>query len=541
MRFKDEEGQAIIIVALAMSIFLILAIGLAVDGSSLYSQRQMAQAAADAAAQAGIMSIFDGTNSIPGNTAGFTAGTAYTCTTTDQSTPCVYASKNGFGGSAIDTVAVSFPADTAFPGVAFSSDPFNVITVSVSRNVNTTLMRMFPLSPSATTVTATATAAIVAVISPTPILVTHPSLTSALSMVGATALIKICGGPSRSIEVNSSDPSAFSPGTAGVDLSHAGTAGKSDCSVVAGADFGVWGGPTSNPNPGQAVNLGSGKYLAHASWIDDPFANVNPPPVPGNVVTSAAHIANGVDGCVISVGCTEYSPGLYNSSNSFNKGLDLTGVNNVIFKPGIYYIQGSIGLVVKNTTGGGINNSSICVGCSTATTSTTTGSGMLIYDTGPSGGTLNNNPSGGFNVSTLNNISFQGPTLTTHNANGVNGCTTSGGCDVPAAPYYNIAFWEDRSADPHTQFQHPPNQHLLGQGTGCFQVTGSIYLTNTRATMITDSTHYQGADYGGTPCSTTVTQGDIIVGTLRVNGNGTVTMNLVPFGFLTIRQVALIN
>jgi uncharacterized membrane protein len=73
MRFKDEEGQAIIIVALAMSTFLILAIGLAVDGSNLYTQRQMAQAAADAAAQAGIMSIFDATNSIPGNTAGFTA------------------------------------------------------------------------------------------------------------------------------------------------------------------------------------------------------------------------------------------------------------------------------------------------------------------------------------------------------------------------------------------------------------------------------------------------------------------------------------
>jgi Flp pilus assembly protein TadG len=533
MRLKDEDGQAIILVALAMSIFLIGAVGLGIDGSHLYSQRQMAQAAADAAAQAGMMSIFDGTNTITGNAAAFTAGTAFNCTTSDSRTPCVFASNNGFGGSSTDTVAVTFP--TSAPGVSLSDDPTNLIQVTVSRHVSTTLMRL--LGPTVTTVSASATAAIVSVISPTPILVTHPSLTQALSLVGTTSSIKICGGPARSIEVNSSDPNAFDPGTASVDLSHAGKAGSADCSTLAGADFGVWGGPTSNPNPPQAVNLGSGKYLSHASWMADPLAHVTPPPVPPNIVTAAATIATGIDGCVSSTGCTEYSPGLYNSSTAFNTGLNLTGVSNVIFKPGVYYIQGSTGLVAKLTTGGGINNSSICVGC---TPDPTTGSGMLIYDTGPSGSTLNNNPSGGFNISTGNNISFQGPTLTTHNANGVNGCTSAGGCDVPAPPYYNVAFWEDRTADAHTKDQHPPNQHVLGQGTGCFQVTGTIYITNTRDIMA-DPTHYQGVDYGGTPCSTTVTQGEIIVGTLRVNGTGAVTMNLVPFGFLTVRQVALIN
>jgi uncharacterized membrane protein len=43
-----------------MSILLIGALGLAIDGGQMYAHRQMAQAAADAAAQAGIMSIFDG-------------------------------------------------------------------------------------------------------------------------------------------------------------------------------------------------------------------------------------------------------------------------------------------------------------------------------------------------------------------------------------------------------------------------------------------------------------------------------------------------
>ncbi len=95
MREKGEEGQAIVLVALAMGIFLLGAVGLAVDGSHLYSQRQMAQAAADSAAIAGIMSIFHGTNT--SGTAAFSTGSSFTCTTTDAKTPCVYAAKNGFG------------------------------------------------------------------------------------------------------------------------------------------------------------------------------------------------------------------------------------------------------------------------------------------------------------------------------------------------------------------------------------------------------------------------------------------------------------
>src|SRR6266702_2663771 len=179
-RFKEEDGQAIVLVALAMGIFLLGAIGLAVDGSILYTQRQMAQAAADAAAQAGIMSIFDGTNGAGAAQFVATPGTSFTCTTTDAKTPCAYARLNGFGGSASDTVTVSFPTPpgTAAPGVALSgSDPTNLIKVSVSRDVNTTLLRL--LGSTVTTMKATAMAAIVDVIAPVPILVTHPTLDGA--------------------------------------------------------------------------------------------------------------------------------------------------------------------------------------------------------------------------------------------------------------------------------------------------------------------------------------------------------------------------
>src|ERR1700675_2264450 len=92
--FKEEDGQAIILVVLAMSIFLLGAIGLAIDGSNLYAHRQMAQAAADAAAQAAIMSIFDGTSGAGAASFVDTPGTSFTCTTTDAKTPCVYARSN---------------------------------------------------------------------------------------------------------------------------------------------------------------------------------------------------------------------------------------------------------------------------------------------------------------------------------------------------------------------------------------------------------------------------------------------------------------
>ena len=112
MRRHNQKGQALVFVVIAMGIFLIGSLGLAIDGGQLFIHRQMAQAAADAAAQAGIMSIFDGTNTV-GATQFPTTG--FTCTTTATSTPCVYARLNGFGAANTDTVSFTFP--TSVPGV----------------------------------------------------------------------------------------------------------------------------------------------------------------------------------------------------------------------------------------------------------------------------------------------------------------------------------------------------------------------------------------------------------------------------------------
>src|SRR5438067_2375064 len=185
--FEHEEGQSIVLVVLAMGIFLLGAVGLGFDGSHLYSERMRAQLAADAAAQAAMMSVFDGTYNTGIAQFPVSSGGSYDCGSTlaNASTPCVYASKNGFNSTDGDTITVSYPSSpsTAAPGVAFATGfPTTLIRVEVDRNVPTTLMRM--LGPTSTTVKAVGMAAIVSVFSPVPIIVIHPTLTQSFSVQG---------------------------------------------------------------------------------------------------------------------------------------------------------------------------------------------------------------------------------------------------------------------------------------------------------------------------------------------------------------------
>src|ERR1019366_2552117 len=109
MRRKNEKGQAILLVVVAMGIFLVGALGLAIDGAQLFGHRGMAQVAADAAAQAAVLSIFNGTNvgNVPAKN-DFAATTAYThtCSTSDATTPCRFARRDGFGGTNEDVVFI---------------------------------------------------------------------------------------------------------------------------------------------------------------------------------------------------------------------------------------------------------------------------------------------------------------------------------------------------------------------------------------------------------------------------------------------------
>jgi hypothetical protein len=185
-----------------MGTLLLGALGLAIDGSQLYAHRQMAQAAADAAAQGGALSIFHGTNATTYPFATTSPGSPYTCSTTDGTTPCAYARMNGFGGTPGDAVSVSFP--TAISGVTLASASVPAITVTVRRAVNTTLIGL--LGSSSFSVATTATAALVKLPLANCIYALDPSASGAFSMTGNSNMnLTTCG-----IAVDSSSSSAFS-------------------------------------------------------------------------------------------------------------------------------------------------------------------------------------------------------------------------------------------------------------------------------------------------------------------------------------------
>src|ERR1051325_4487010 len=183
MRRRNEKGQAILLVVISMSIFVIGAVGLVIDGAQIYAQREMAPSAADGAAIAGIMSIFDKT---------WTSPTAGACTTTSTATPCTYGRLNGFGVTTPE-VAYDFPTPDSIgvPAAKLSTeDDPNLIRVTITRNLNTTLMRL--LGSTGSTAKASAVAAIASVLSPIPIIVLHPTLAGSFAINGGPT-IKICG------------------------------------------------------------------------------------------------------------------------------------------------------------------------------------------------------------------------------------------------------------------------------------------------------------------------------------------------------------
>jgi hypothetical protein len=429
----------------------------------------------------------------------------------------VLARTNGFGttsGTGADTVFVEpNPAGVTVTNL----DPAtpSLLRVTVTRPVSMTLTKFVGLS--SFNVKAQAVAAIVDVISPVPIIVTHPTMAGALDMNGTTSAT-ITGGPQRSIQVNSNGTNpagaAYSgPSSGSVNLSGAGPSGT-------GGDFGTFGGPTTNPGN---VSLGTtGHYLDPASPIQDPLAGVPPPSEPAAAPAPAACTAHCTDCPPTGAGltgtkpstCTEYFPGKYSS-------LDLTGVNSAIFDPGVYYIEGG-GFTLKN------DAATMCTSC---TPDAITKQGMLIYDTcaGAQPCALGSDATNGFTVDTNANAALLGA-----------GVTSFASTAAPASPYYGILFFEDRNSNAHVG-NGAHQAHTIGQGNGCFSAVGTIYITNTLATMKSNAAHYQQVQYHGNPCTGVQNFGEIIVSQLTIKGTSGITMGLFPNGFLKVRQVALVQ
>jgi len=461
----------------ALGLFSFGALGFAIDVSQIYGQRQLAQTAADAAAQAGIMSIFNGTNATSANPFGTGASpSAFTCTSADRRVPCLYARNNGFGGTASDTVTVSFPATVS--GATLAGDTVPAIQVAVRRTLSTTFMKF--VGQTTSTANAVAVAAIVDTNGLAPLLITHPTLPNSVSL-GGSAGITVCGGPNRSIQVNSSSTSAVGSGR--FDLSKAGPSDPGNCTTGTGGDFGVFGGPVSAPN---GVKLGStGQYLQPASPVLDPYAAIPAPAVPADAPPKTS-LPKGQSGCPLNFKkvCNLYSPGRYSSGISVKN-------ETAVFKPGVYYMQG-----------GGFGNAAngdmvMAIGFPN---DPATGAGMMVYNTGQ----------GVLSIS-------------------ANATATLTGSDSNSS-YKGLFFFQDRTAATQT--------HTLGGG-GDISLTGTIYMHNTVATMAADASHYQTLSLGGN--SSILINGIIVVNALTMQGTPAVTFNLAGAPTLAIRQISIVR
>jgi Flp pilus assembly protein TadG len=510
-RTRDERGSAVVLLVASLGFFLLGAMGLAIDGAQVYAQRQMAQSAADAAAQAGIVSVFDGSAPAVG-------ASAYYCTSSSTTSPCTYAAKNGYTAGACSSPSSAVPGADCIhvnlnPGVPVSnldSQTPNEVQVTITRAVPMTLMKIGGIN--SLDVSAQATAAIVDVSSAVPIIVTHPSMSGSFSGSGS---LTICGGPQRSIQVNSSSSSSISGvSSLSVDLSKAGPAppstmtpcpGSSSIYAGTGGDFGDFGGPGS-PSFSSLLLGSTGHYIQPADPILDPLAisvsapnntgfPLNPP------VTSVPAGSNNCPSTAPSGSCPLYHPGTYTAS-----GIGTAGTQTVLFSPGIYYLDSCQFTVGFSVGTGGVAMMATGVPNDTTTGTNWPAGNMLVYLTNTTGPGCSGLPTGTISITGNGSVDLVG--------------------SPDNSPYKGILFFVDQSAASAT--------HFLGGSGGSITITGTIYATDSVSQMA--SGQYQTLSFGS---NSTVITGRIVASVLEFNGAG-IQVNLDPSP-LTVRQIALVN
>ncbi len=526
MRGDRRHGQTSLILLLAAGTFLLGGVGLAIESGILFLQRQMAQAAADAAAEAAIMSAFNGTNTATyGNAFG---ASAFDCGigTSDLRTPCVYARYHSFGLTADDTVSVDFP--TSVPGVTLSDDDDPAaIGVTVSRTVDVAFMRFVGGMPA--TVRARAVAVITDVFSPVPIIILHPTFgpgvgggnnsDAAFEKAGDNT-VTICGGPTKSIQVNTNHETQAvrHSGNGVVDLSRAGPENfvNIDSCDGAGADFGQFGGPNPYFGGGNLLLGSDGDFVQPASPIEDPLRDVVQP-APFGAVNPATVPIDGSDArCPLAPGqsCRLYSPGIYTN------GIEVKN-EFAIFRPGAYFTTDRGFQLVA---GSAAHMDSSC-DLDPLYSAADYGCGMMVINSGN-----NSNQDVFFFGSNSGTYPPDGPYSYTYPDG--SGCT--GNCFLgteETGAYKGILFWENRSSG--------YKQHQLNGGGG-LTLRGTVYLTSqVVAGNSASESNYQWLWLGGNSGSSTRVIGMILVDRLRLGGTSDIVMTLNPNASLNIRQVAL--
>jgi hypothetical protein len=518
---------------LVMSVFLLGAMGFGVDFSNLWFHQQKAQAAADAACQAGAMDLLEisaGTDTT--TSAGFTPGTAFDCSSASSAAPCTYASLNAYAGaglsagSASNDVAVSFPSSVSgatTPPVGIAGNyPF--MRVDITDRVQVFFSGLLTGSRTQD-VHVSAKCGLVLEQSPVPIVVLDPKTADGSTLtVQGTPAISIIGGPTRSIEVNSPYSSAIGLGGNGsVDLSKGGPDFNGSSMATAGGPYSLatllTGSTTFTPD--------SSVYYDPASApLSDPFAQL-PGITTAPPAGTSTNVAYQVNGCPDSGGCVEFTPGSY-------PGIDVKD-QTAIFDGGTYYLTGELDLDTRSIL--------------RPSTVTTNGNGTMFYLKGNAGVGVKSN-SGSRTVDTFPTSQLQCPggsaiSLTDGSGNPVTALSgnvllgiCSGTYGDPLGENRGMLVFQDRGAT-----GAPVN---FGGG-GSLTLAGNIYVHNCGSATAGAGTSCSSTAYtdtfslGGGSGSATYVLGDIIVDQLALGGNSTIAMQLNPTSAYYILKAELLQ
>jgi hypothetical protein len=586
--FRGDDGQVTIFVVLALAIFLLAFVGFAVDMTNLWFHRQMAQGAADAACQAGIMDVLviaEG-SSVPG--AGFTPGTNFNCNGASNASPCKYAAFNGYNGAGLtpDTpsneVAVSFPGSVqgSPPPPPNTLAPVPYLRVDVVDRVGLTFASLV-MGQRTSDVRAFAECGLVLAKVPIPIIVLNPVCSHSFEVSGS-ALVKIVGGPTRSVQVNSTSAQASGPpgcaaattssgsgctGNATIDLSQGGPS-------FSGSNFGTFGGQL--PAPPNFLPGTTGSWTP-SSPINDPFAQMVAPGPQGPPPQPPTAVPYGTDGCPDHTGaagtpygntpgCIEFFPGDYTQPIIVEN-------YTAIFAPGIYRIAptsypgsssggglcGKAGCTDHGPIGGScradfVVGSNGVVRPSTNTTYSPIG-GTIFYltkDPGQAnyGSVFFGSNAGKYGARTVDQYNPMDPAMPVK---------CDGSAPNPAVPMLDgnillapcsgtygdplgvsrrMLFFQDRAnADDHGQ----PSM----QGGGGLLLAGTLYFHNCPnspdCSPFYPTTYNAFLQLQGTPGSSTRVIGNVIADQLVVAGNGAIDMVLDPNSVFNVLKATLLR
>jgi hypothetical protein len=578
-RLRSDTGQTTIFVVLVLGIFLLGVVGFGVDFANFWFHRQAAQGAADAACTAGVMDLLANANT-GGSLGGFPGGD-FDCATHLTAAPCQYAALNGYDGKGTfpgNNVSVSFTPTSGVPGIDPGAIPGllpNALRIDVIDHVQTFFSGMLTGNHTQD-VHVRATCAVLKATAPIPLIVLNPTCPNSL-VDGGSATVTIIGGPTRSIQTNSGDPSGVSvPGSGTIDLSHGGP-------DFTGSNMAVLGGPQNPPSGFLPGSTGGWSYPV--TPIADPFAQVPAPAVPGIVNPAPTAVAYGVDGCpdqtgsnkgpVNTTGCVEYHPGLYTAPIVVKN-------YTAIFEPGLYYVTGldsSATYCGKAGGGPGTCPQTPNPPCKAALavdsngivrTSTATGDGsggVTFYFSGPGGvggygsaffGANAGNP-GGRTVDPYNTADA------THGVKCPGGLAPDPKLNLPTTVPGDVLLGP--CTQDGTYFSSPTNGSTTGpvrgilmfddrsnsynggqpsmQGGGGLLLAGTLYFhdcPNSTSTGCVPGTDYKAFfQLQGTPGSGTFLLGNITTDELIFGGNGSVAMQLDSARVYTILKATLIQ